>query len=73
MTTPAEPLVLPRKGAFLATLKAVAWSFVGLRKRADLERDGVTLNPVHIIIVGFVGVVLFVVALMALVHWVVAK
>ena len=71
MTTP--PYVPPRKGSFGATLKAVAWSFVGLRKRADLERDGASLNPVHIIIVGFAGVLLFVAAPMALVHWVVAK
>ena len=72
MTTPPS-VPPPRKGSFGATLKAVAWLFIGLRKRADLERDGVTLNPVHIIIVGFAGVLLFVVALMALVHWVVAK
>ena len=55
------------------TVKAVGWSFVGLRKRTDLETDGAKLNPVHIIVVGFAAVFLFVAALITLVHWVVAK
>jgi len=60
-------------GSLWSTVKAVCWSFVGLRKRVDLERDGARLNPIHIIVVGFVLVFLFVVALIALAHWVVAK
>lgn len=60
-------------GSLWSTIKAVCWSFVGLRKRIDLERDGARLNPIHIIVVGFGLVFLFVVALIALAHWVVAK
>ena len=62
-----------RKGSLWRTVKAVGWSFVGLRKRSDLESDSVALNPIHIIVVGFVGVFVFVLALMVLVNWVVAK
>lgn len=69
---PADSVVA-RKGSFWATVKAVSWSFVGLRKASDFEQDGARLNPLHIIAVAFGGVFVFVVALIALVNWVVAK
>ena len=65
--------VLARSGSFWGTVKAVAWSFVGLRRGSDLEQDGARLNPLHIILVGFAGVFVFVGALIVLVNWVVAK
>ena len=48
--------VTQRPGSLWSTVKAVAWSFVGLRKRSDLERDGDKLNPIHIVVVGFAAV-----------------
>ena len=73
MSEHAEPTtVVARKGSFLGTVKAVCWSFVGLRKGSDFEQDSARLNPVHIILVGFGAVVVFVLALIALVNWVVA-
>lgn len=39
-----------RKASFGATLKAVFWSFFGVRKRSDYEKDAEQLNPVHVII-----------------------
>jgi len=62
-----------RKGSFGRTLLAVAWSFFGVRRRADLERDIGQLNPVHLIIAGVLGAVLFVIALVALVSWVISS
>lgn len=62
-----------RKGSLWRTVKAVSWSFVGLRKRGDLESDAAQLNPIHIIVVAFAGVLVFVVGLIVLVNWVVAK
>ncbi len=53
------------------TVKAVAWSFVGLRARGDFEQDVKTLNPLHLVFVALVGVFLFVLALVGLVNWVV--
>jgi hypothetical protein len=53
------------------TIKAVAWSFVGLRARGDFEQDVKKLNPLHIIAVALVGVFMFVGALVGLVNWVV--
>jgi hypothetical protein len=53
------------------TVKAVAWSFVGLRGSREFDQDVKRLNPLHIVLVGFVGVFVFVGALVALVNWVV--
>ena len=63
----------PGKPSLWRTVKAVAWSFVGLRARGDYEEDVKNLNPLHIIAVGLVGVFLFVGALVLLVNWAVAR
>ena len=71
-----EPENLPahqRKGSIFRTVKAVMWSFVGLRARGDYEQDVVQLNPVHIIVIGLVGVFVFVCSLILLATWVVGK
>jgi hypothetical protein len=62
-----------RKGSFLQTLRAVAWSFFGVRKSADYEKDVNQLNPVHVIIAGVIGAVLFIVLLLVLVNWVLSS
>jgi Protein of unknown function (DUF2970) len=62
-----------RRGSFAQTFKAVAWSFFGVRKGADYERDVQKLNPVHVIVAGVVAAAVFVVALVVLVNWVVAS
>ena len=62
-----------RKGSFLRTLKAVAWSFFGVRKSSDYEKDVSELNPVHVIIAGVIAAALFVLALVAFVRWVIAS
>jgi hypothetical protein len=55
------------------TMRAVAWSFFGVRKGAEHERDIAKLNPVHVIIAGIAGAALFVTALVVLVRWVIAS
>jgi len=62
-----------RKGSFVQTMQAVAWSFFGVRRSADHAQDVARLNPVHVIIAGFVGAGLFVTALVFLVKWVVGS
>ncbi len=62
-----------RKGSLGRTLLAVFWSFFGVRKSRDLERDVGELNPLHIIIAGIVAVAIFVAALVALVQWVIGS
>ena len=62
-----------RKGSFLGTMRAVAWSFLGIRKGKGYEEDVSQLNPVHVIIAGVVGAVMFVLILVVLVKWIVGS
>lgn len=62
-----------RQGSFWQTAKAVAWSFFGVRKSSDHAQDVERLNPLHVVIVGLLAGVLFVLGLLALVRWVVAS
>jgi hypothetical protein len=55
------------------TVRAVAWSFFGVRKRADHEADLATLKPVQVLVVGGLSGVLFVLGLMALVRMIVGS
>jgi hypothetical protein len=70
---PTETMVdTPKqKSSLLRTVKAVAWSFIGLRKGSEFEEDVKQLNPLHIVAVGIAGAVVLVLALVAVVHWVV--
>jgi hypothetical protein len=62
-----------RKAGFGATMKAVFWSFFGIRKRKDYEQDSANLNPVHVIIAGLIGAALFIGVLVVLVKVAVAQ
>lgn len=71
MSSPA-PRPKPKSNLW-RTVKAVAWSFVGLRSRSSFEEDIKQVGVLHIIAVGLVGIVVFVAALALLVNWVVAR
>lgn len=62
-----------RKTSFLRTIKAVAWSFFGIRKGAEYDKDVNQLNPVHVVIAGVLAVIVFVVALVLLVNFVISS
>lgn len=51
----------------LQTVSAVLWSFFGVRKGRDHDRDMAQLNPVHVVITGVVLGVLFVLTLLMIV------
>ncbi len=61
----------PRKPSLWLTVKAVLWGFLGVRRKGDFQQDLVTLRPIHLMVTGVVLAFLFVLGLMALVHWVV--
>ena len=61
-----------QQGSVWATIKAVAWSFLGVRKGSGFQEDISRLKPYHIIAVGLVGGILFVLFLIGLVNWIVA-
>lgn len=62
-----------RKGSFVQTMKAVAWSFFGVRRSRDHANDMAKLNPVHVVIAGVLGAALFVLMLVLLVRWVISS
>jgi hypothetical protein len=54
-----EPLH-QRKGTLVGTVKAVLWGFLGVRRNADYQNDIAKLNPIHIMVVGVLMALLFV-------------
>ncbi|NBQ85918.1 MAG: DUF2970 domain-containing protein [Betaproteobacteria bacterium] len=59
--------------SMLRTLKAIGWSFIGIRKGSESQRDLARVHPLQLIAAGIVGAMVFVAALVALVHWVVRQ
>ena len=53
------------------TLKTVLAGMLGVRAKADHERESASLNPLHVIIAGVVVAVLFVLTLVAIARFVV--
>jgi hypothetical protein len=74
MTSHDDPPELPtaRKANFGQTFRAVAWSFLGIRRSADHEQDVKKLNPIHVVIAAVLGAAVFVVFLVLVVHFVTA-
>lgn len=70
METPEPP---QRKSGFGASMKAVFWSFFGVRKRRDYDHDAANLNPVHVIIAGLIGALIFIGVLILAVRFAVAQ
>ncbi|GGE70667.1 DUF2970 domain-containing protein [Massilia psychrophila] len=62
-----------RNASFWATMKAVFWSFFGIRKRSDYEHDSANLNPLHLIVAALIGVLLFIGVLVMLVKIAIAQ
>lgn len=67
--TMAEPE--PRRAGWLRALKAVAWAFFGVRNSREYHKDLSELKPHHLIIAGLIGGLLFILALVFIVRWVV--
>jgi hypothetical protein len=62
-----------RKASFGATARAVFWSFFGVRKKKHYEEDAAQLNPLHVVIAGVIGALIFIGTLILIVKIVVAK
>lgn len=50
---------------------AVAWSFIGLRRKKDFDEDVGSMNPFYVIIGGLLGTAIFIALLLTIVHMVV--
>jgi len=55
----------------LQVAKAVFWSFLGIRRKQDYEKDAVRLTPVQVIVAGIIGAALFVLTLILLVRFII--
>jgi hypothetical protein len=76
MTVPNESGLaeaVKRQGSVLQTLRAVAWSFFGVRKGSEYEKDVSQLNPIHVVIVGLVAAACFIFILIGIVNWVLSS
>ncbi|MES2742857.1 MAG: DUF2970 domain-containing protein [Pseudomonadota bacterium] len=62
-----------QQASFLYSLRAVFWSFFGLRRNSDFETDSVKINPVHIVLAGLLGVAMLIGLLIAIVKFVVLQ
>jgi hypothetical protein len=71
MQDPVRPV--QRKVSFLQTMKAIFWSFFGVRKGAHSHQDEANLNPVHVVIAGLLGALLLIVVLLVIVKIVLAR
>lgn len=56
---------------FLTTLRAVLWSFFGVRRGKDHHNDMARLNPLHVVVVGVLAAAGFVFTLIMVVKLVV--
>jgi len=63
--------LVERPMSFAQTIKAVAWSFLGVRKQAGYQQDIQKLNPVHVIVAGLIGAAIFIATLIIIVNAVV--
>ena len=61
------------KISLMRSVKAVAWSFLGIRKSSEFQEDIDKITPLHVLGVGLIAGLLFVIGLIVLVNLVVAK
>ena len=60
----------PKTASLRQTAGAVFWSFFGVRKGRHMQQDAVTIKPHHVVIVGLLSGLAFVLALVALVTFI---
>jgi len=56
----------------LKYIKAVAWSFIGIRNSREYEKDIQSLKPIHVIVAGIIGCISFVIFLLIMVNVLIA-
>lgn len=62
----------PRRAGFWPTMRAVLWSFFGVRKRQAYLDDAGSLNPLAVVVAGVLAGALFVIAVAVAVQVVLA-
>ena len=59
-----------KKASPLQVAKAVFWSFFGIRRGKDYDRDVASITPVQAIVAGIIGAAIFVFTLILLVRYI---
>ena len=62
-----EPSTVPKQATLLEVAGAVFWSFFGVRKGRDMLRDATSIKPAHVVIVGLLAGLAFVLVLLGIV------
>ena len=57
------------KPSFFRSIKSVAWSFVGIRKRSEFQQDFDRVSPLHVIVAGLLAVFCLILVIFLLVKW----
>ena len=63
----------PPPASFLQIVRAVLWSFFGVRKQRMLQQDIATIKPLHIVVAGVIGGLVFVLTLILIVRLILAN
>ena len=63
----------PKSASPRQVAKAVFWSFLGIRRRAEHESDATQLKPAQVIIAGLIGAAILVLSLVLLVKFIVGR
>ena len=71
MSAVSEPGLKPASP--LQVAKAVFWSFLGVRKRAEHEKDVAQIKPAQVVIAGLIGAAIFVLSLVLLVKFIIGR
>ncbi len=73
MSIPDPVRPVQRKASFLQTMRAIFWSFFGVRKSEDSVSDAANLNPIHVVIAGVLGALMLIAVLLVIVKIVLAE
>lgn len=57
-----------KRAGFWATIRAVLWSFVGIRRRSAYQDDARSLDPRAVVGAGLIAGVIFVLAILMVVR-----
>ncbi len=68
-----EPAIAKSAASPLQVLRAVLWSFIGIRKAAGYADDVAKISPKQAIVAGIFGAAIFVASLVVLVRFLTAK
>ena len=63
----------PQTASPLRVARAVFWSFLGVRKSVEHEKDLARIKPAQVVIAGLVGALIFVLSLVLLVKFIVGR